>query len=180
MRLETKRLILRQWEDGDAQSLYTYASNPDVGPRAGWPAHTNVEESLGIIRNVLRGKESYAICLKHDGVAVGAIALKLKGNTDLTDKNDECELSYWIGKPFWGQGLVPEAARELLGHAFEDLGMTRVWCAYYEGNSKSKRVQEKLGFMFQWKSEGVEVPLLHETRTGYVNAMTKEEWLLQL
>lgn len=178
--LETKRLILRQWEDGDAQSLYTYARDPDVGLRAGWPAHASVEESLDIIRNVLRCKESYAISLKQDGVAIGAIALKLKGNTDLTDKNDECELGYWIGKPFWGQGLVPEAARELLRHAFEDIGMARVWCAYYEGNSKSKRVQEKLGFIYQWTSKGVEVPLLHETRTEYVNAITKEEWLLQL
>lgn len=95
----------------------------------------------------------------------------------MTEKDDECELGYWIGKPFWGQGLMPEAANELLRHAFEDIGMNKVWCGYYEGNIKSKRVQEKVGFKYQWTSEDIDVPLMHEKRTGHVNALTKEEWL---
>lgn len=73
---------------------------------------------------------------------------------------------------------MPEAVDEILRHAFIDCGMTKVWCAYYEGNSKSKRVQEKCGFKFQWKSENVDVPLMHEKRNGYVNLMTKEDWEL--
>ena len=103
--------------------------------------------------------------------------MKLNGHTDMTEKDDECELGYWIGKPFWGQGLMPEAANELLRHAFEDIGMSKVWCGYYEGNIKSKRVQEKVGFKYQWTSEDIDVPLMHEKRTGHVNALTKEEWL---
>ena len=71
---------------------------------------------------------------------------------------------------------MPEAAREMLRHAFEDLGMTKVWAGYYEGNMKSKRVQEKVGFRYQWKSEGVDVPLMHETRTGYVSCITRDQW----
>lgn len=57
-----------------------------------------------MIRNVFQGKEAYAICRKTDGKAIGAIELKLKGHTDLTDRDDECELGYWLGKPFWGRG----------------------------------------------------------------------------
>ena len=174
--LETKRLILRSWEDGDAEDLYEYAKNPDVGPIAGWPAHQSPEESRGVIKNVLNGREAYAVCLKTDGKAIGAIELKLKGHTDLTERDDECELGYWLGKPFWGQGIMPEAAKEMLRHAFEDLGMTKVWVGYYEGNAKSKRVQEKLGFRYQWKSEGVDVPLMHEKRTGHVSSLTKDQW----
>lgn len=173
---ETERLIMRRWEESDAEDLYIYASDPDVGPIAGWPPHQNVEESHGVIKNVLNGKEAYAICLKEDGKAIGAIELKLNGHTDMTEKDDECELGYWLGKPFWGQGLMPEAAREILRHAFEDIGMSKVWCGYYEGNAKSKRVQEKVGFKYQWTTEGVDVPLMHEKRTGHVNAITKEEW----
>ena len=44
-------------------------------------------------------------------------------------------------------------------------------------NTKSKRVQEKVGFKYQWTTEGVDVPLMHEKRTGHVNAMAKKEWL---
>ena len=53
MILETERLLLRPWEERDAEDLYRYASHPDVGPIAGWPVHTSVENSREIIREVL-------------------------------------------------------------------------------------------------------------------------------
>ena len=175
----TERLILRRWEDSDAEDLFEYAKDPDVGPVAGWPTHQSVDESLDVIRNVLSAAECYAICLKEDGKAIGTIELKLNGHTDMTDRDDECELGYWVGKPFWGRGIMPEAAREMLRHAFEDLGIQRVWYGYYEGNTKSKRVQEKCGFKYQWTTQDVDVPLMHEKRTGHVNLMTKEMWIQQ-
>ena len=174
--LETKRLILRRWEKNDAESLFEYAKDPDVGPIAGWPAHRSVEESRNVIKNVFNGKEAYAICLKTDNKAIGAVELKLNGHTDMTERDDECELGYWLGKPFWGQGIIPEAVKEMLRHAFEDLGIKTVWVGYYEGNIKSKRVQEKCGFRYRWKSEDVAVPLLHEKRTGHVSSMTRDQW----
>ena len=94
----------------------------------------------------------------------------------MTDRDDECELGYWLGKPFWGQGLIPEAARELLRYAFETLGMRAVWCGYYDGNDKSRRVQEKLGFVYQHKTEGIAVTLMNEIRTGHTNRMTRQHW----
>ena len=60
--------------------------------------------------------------------------------------------------------------------AFVDLGMSKVWCGYYDGNLKSKRVQEKLGFRYQWTAEDVDVPLMHEKRTVHASCMTKAEW----
>ena len=174
--LMTQRLILRRWNQKDAEDLYRYACDPDVGPIAGWPPHKNPDESRAVIRDVLNGREAYAICLKEDGRAIGAIELKLNGHTDLTDRDDECEMGYWLGKPFWGRGIVPEAVTEMLRRAFEDIGMQKVWVGYYEGNSKSKRVQEKCRFRFQRKSEGVDVPLMQEKRTGYVSSLTRDQW----
>lgn len=174
--IETKRLLLRPWQEEDAEALYKYAKDPDIGPSAGWPSHTSVENSRDIIRTVFSAPETYAVCLK-DGSPIGSIGLKLKGYTDMTDREDECELGYWIGKPFWGQGMIPEASRALLRRAFEDLGMRAVWCGYYEGNEKSKRVQEKLGFVYQYTTEGLELFLLNEFRTGHTNLMTREHWV---
>lgn len=173
--MQTKRLILRAWQEADAESLYAYAKDPDIGLPAGWPPHKSVEDSRGVIRYVLSAPQTYAVCLE-DGSPIGSIGLKLKGSTDMTDREDECELGYWIGKPFWGQGLIPEAAEELLRHAFEELGMRAVWCGYYEGNVKSRRVQEKLGFVYQHTTEGLELPLLGELRTGHTMLLTKERW----
>ena len=57
MILETKRLILRPWKVDDAEDLYRYASDPDVGPPAGWPPPTSVENSRDIIKTVLSKPE---------------------------------------------------------------------------------------------------------------------------
>ena len=174
--LQTERLTLRKWRETDADSLYEYAKDPDVGPIAGWPPYKSREESLDVIRNVLCGAECYAICEKGSDKAIGAIELRLNGHTDMTDRDDECELGYWLGKPFWGRGYMPEAAGELLRHGFEDLGMRKIWCGYYDGNGKSKRVQEKLGFQYHHTCESVPVPMMNEFRIGYTNVMTKERW----
>lgn len=176
MILETDRLILRPWEETDAESLYEYVKDPAVGPVAGWPPHKSVAESLDVIRTVFNGPQCYAICEKQTNRAIGAIELKLNGHTDMTTKEDECELGYWLGKPFWGRGYVPEAGRTLLRYGFETLGMTTVWCGYYDGNTKSKRVQEKLGFVYHHTCENVDVPLLQETRIGHTSVLTKEMW----
>ena len=173
--LKTKRITLRPWQESDAESLYEYAKDPAIGLSAGWPPHTSVENSRDIIRQVLSAPQTYAVCLA-DGKAVGSVGLKLKGQTDMTDREDECELGYWIGRPFWGQGLIPEACTALLKYAFEELGMAAVWCGYYDGNEKSRRVQEKLGFRFHHTAEGLEVPLLGEIRTGHASLLTREQW----
>ena len=174
--METERLILRRWKDADAASLYEYAKNPAVGPIAGWPPHKSIEESKEVIRNVFNGAECYAICEKDNNTAIGAIELMLNGHTDMTERDDECELGYWIGQPFWGRGYVPEAAEMLLRRAFQELGMTTVWCGYYDGNQKSKRVQEKLGFVFHHTCNEVPVPLLNEVRIGHTSVLTKKQW----
>lgn len=174
--LETERLILRKWTNADAESLFHYAKDPAVGPAAGWQPHQSVEESRNVIRNLLNGAECYAICEKGSDEAIGSIELRLNGHTDMTDRDDECELGYWLGKPFWGRGYMPEAAKEILRHGFEDLGMNVIWCGYYDGNQKSKRVQEKLGFTYHHTCQKVPVPQMHEVRVGHTNQMTKEQW----
>ena len=178
MILKTRRLLLRPWREADAESLFEYASDPDIGPIAGWPAHKSVEESLDVIRKVFNADECYAICEKENGKAIGSIALKRNGHTDMTERDDECELGYWLGKPFWGRGYMPEAGKELLRHGFEDLGMRAIWCGYYEGNDKSRRVQEKLGFTYHHRCDEVPVPLMNEIRIGHTNCMTREQWEL--
>ena len=66
----------------------------------------------------------------------------------------------------------------LLGgiYAFEELGMQRIWCGHYDGNVKSRRVMEKLGFVYHHTTPGIELKLLGEVRTGHVLLLTKEQW----
>jgi RimJ/RimL family protein N-acetyltransferase len=172
--LETKRLILRPWREDDAGELYEYASHPDVGPIAGWPPHTSVENSREIIRTVLSAEENYAVVLKSTGKPVGSVGIH-KGVAEGKGEN-EAEIGYWIGVSYWGQGLIPEAVRELTRHVFEDLGLLALWCGYYDGNEKSKRVQEKCGFAYHHTEYDKPCPMIDETRTEHFTRLTRQAW----
>ena len=175
MILETNRLMLRPWSETDATDLFVQASHPEVGPAAGWPVHQSVEESREIIKTVLSQPESYALVLKETGQVIGSIGLMIgkKGGLELADS--EAEIGYWIGHSFWGQGLVPEASQVLLDYGFSQLNLEKIWCRAFVENSKSLRVQEKLGFIYQYLLEDVHFPLIDEVRTERVSLLTREE-----
>lgn len=107
MIIETERLILRPWKESDAESLFEYARNPEVGPIAGWPVHISVNDSLNIIKNVLSANETYAVCLKTDNKAIGSIGLIPPAQSHARASNTEIEVGYWIGVPYWGNGYIP-------------------------------------------------------------------------
>lgn len=176
MILETERLILRSWEERDAESLFEYAKDPDVGPIAGWPVHTSVENSLDIIRNVLAVPETYAVCLKSDNKAIGSVGLIIGKSSNLDINDNEGEIGYWVGKPFWGRGLIPEAVREIIRHGFVDLDMPILWCGYFDGNIKSKRCQEKCGFTYHHTNKDIYWALTDEIKTEHVTCLTREQW----
>ena len=176
MILETGRLILRRWEEADAEELYQYAKDPAVGPIAGWPPHTSVENSREIIRDVLTAPETYAVVLKETGKPVGSIGIMFGKNGNAPMGEQEAEIGYWIGVPYWGQGLIPEAVRELLRRCFEDLNCTAGWCGYYDGNLKSKRVQEKCGFRYHHTEKDKLCELMGDIRTEHFTYLTKENW----
>lgn len=174
--IETERLILRPWKESDAESLYEYAKDPEVGPIAGWPAHTSVENSLEIIKNVLSEDETYAVCLKSDNKAIGSIGLFPPTQAQITVSDTEIEVGYWIGVPFWGNGYIPEAVRALQKYAFEELGCTAMWCGHYDGNEKSRRCQEKCGFKYHHTEENKPCKLLGGFRTEHYTRITRNEW----
>lgn len=176
MILQTERLILRPWNETDAESLYEYAKDERVGPIAGWPAHTSVENSREIIKNVLSAPETYAVCLKEDNRAVGSIGLMIGKNSNLDLPENEGEIGYWIGVPFWGQGLIPEAVRELIRYAFVDLGIETLWCGYFDGNEKSKRCQEKCGFVWHHTDKDIYWKVTGDIRTEHITRLLKDEW----
>jgi len=174
--IETKRLLLRPWREEDAASLFRYAQDPDIGPIAGWPPHKSVKESLEIIKTVFAAPETYAVVLKETGEAIGCCGIMRSNSLHSADMESyEAEIGYWIGKPYWGQGLIPEAVMVLLGRCFNELSISSVWCVYYDGNSKSRRVCEKCGFIYHHTNEAVTSPL-GDVRTEHCYRMTIQDY----
>ena len=98
MIFETKRLVIRPWEEADAEECNKYARDPQVGPVAGWPPHTSVENTRQIIRDVLMVPETYAIVLKETGLPVGSIGLH---QNNLAKGEDETEHISLMTKEEW-------------------------------------------------------------------------------
>ena len=120
MNLHTDRILLRPWLESDAETLYKYASDPEVGPRAGWPPHKSVEESLNIIRTVFSVDTMWAVVWKETGEAIGCVGYLPASASNLKIADDQCEVGYWIA---------------------------RLWGDYFPENPASGRVMEKCGFV---------------------------------
>lgn len=176
MFLYTQRLILRPWAESDAEMLYIYASDPEIGPLCGWPPHTGVDNSRDIIKGVLSEPEQYAAVTRGDGRLAGSVCIKFPSDSLPHIKQGQGELGCWLGRPFWGRGLIPEALRSLAGHAFEDLGLTGLWYGHINGNNNSKRVAEKLGFTYSHTGENIPFPLMGTSQTIRYYFLSSEGW----
>ena len=148
--LETERLLLREWQVEDANDVYAYAKSELVGPRAGWKPHTSVDESKEIIAMFIRAHDTLAIVNKQNNTVVGSIGLH---KTRKTMHETDFELGYVLSEDYWGQGIIPEAAKAVIAYAKEELGCKRMLVAHFPGNEQSKRVIEKLGFTYAEKQE---------------------------
>lgn len=176
MFLETSSLCLRPWQETDAENLYELAKNPNIGPVAGWPIHTSVENSMQIIREVLSAEYTFAVTIKHEDKVVGSIGLMIGEKSNLGIGADEAEIGYWIGEPFWGYGYIPEAVRELIRYAFKEVNISTIWCGYFDENQNSKRVNVKCGFRFHHTEHDKFWPLINESKTQHITCLSREEW----
>ena len=146
--MDTNRIILRPWCDSDAEVLYKWASDPDVGPRAGWAPHQSVEESLEIIRTVFNDAlHTWAIELKETGEAIGAMGYGPSCECDLPAREGEPLIGYWVAKPYWNKGICTEALRLMLDHIRETTDIKSLISGHFVDNPASGRVMEKCGFV---------------------------------
>lgn len=144
--METERILLRPWRESDAETLYKYASDPEVGPRAGWPPHKSVEESREIIRTLFTNDHTWAIELKETGEAIGCMGYYPYGESNIQIGENDAEAGYWVARPFWNQGICTEALRLLINYCFVEKGFSVLWSDFFVDNPASGRVMEKCGF----------------------------------
>lgn len=145
--LDTERLVLRPWRESDAGALFKYASDPDVGPRAGWPPLKSVEESLTMINTVFSGEGMWAVELKETSEAIGCVGYLPASASNLEIEDNQCEVGYWIAKPYWNKGYCTEALMAIIDHCFNSLGFIVFWGDYFPENPASGKVMKKCGFL---------------------------------
>ena len=173
--LHTERLTLRPWTEEDLDDLFEYASVPGVGEMAGWQHHSDRWVSQTILKHFIEGKKTFA--LDYHGKAIGSLGIEKydeKRFPEFAEKRCR-EIGFVLSQTFWGQGLMPEAVREVLRYLFEDLALDVVFCGHFLRNERSERAQEKCGFHHYAFGQ-------YETKMGIkeddeVNILTRDEWL---
>ena len=174
--METERLILRPWVETDAEALYKYASDPEVGPRAGWPPHQSVEESREIINGIFGGEGMWAVELKETGEPIGCVGYLTAECSNLPIADDEAEVGYWIAKPYWNQGICTEAMKAIVDYCFEIKGFKKLWGDYFPTNPPSGKVMEKCEFADTGRETTCPNLLVGSTQPVKILCLTREEW----
>lgn len=186
--LETDRLILRELLQEDATYIAEKISPLNVSRYLAVVPHPyKLEHAQEFIGNILleQGKEKrkgyeLAITMKPMNCtaqtepleAIGIIALK---NIDYF--NQTAELGYWLGKDYWGQGLVPEAAKKMLEFAFNELKLNRINVKAAIENKASNRVIQKLGFVFEGtKKQEMRSRATNKLHDANEYGLLKEDW----
>lgn len=174
MRLETKRLIIRDWKLSDSADMYEYAKSELVGPNAGWNIHADEEESKKIIKMFIEQGTEYAIELKSKNKVIGGCGLKeLKPDENLS-KLEQRELGYVLNPAYWGNGYMTEIVLDLIKFCFEELKMDLVWCAHFDWNEKSKRVIERCGFKCKFEKIEHKALINKDVKALYYNIEKSE------
>lgn len=148
--LETERLILRRYTVNDAAHMYkNWASDPEVTRYLTWPTHTSEDVTRAVLEDWVPKYEQpdtyhWGLELKSAGELIGDIAV-----VDIDEEVGEAGLGWCMGRAWWGQGLMPEAAKAVLRYLFDEAGFNRVFAKHDIENPKSGRVMQKIGMTYE-------------------------------
>lgn len=145
--LESHRLILRPWKISDLDDLHDFMSNKEVANLAGFNVKNRKDESLNILKQFIIDSSNslWAIELKNINKAIGWIELHEYPNR--IDKNSK-EIGCVLSQKYWGQGLMPEALKQVLYYGFNEQKLNSIICSHFVNNNQSKRVIEKCSFKY--------------------------------
>ncbi len=145
MRLETERLVLREFRAEDFGAVHAYGSDPEVVRFMPWGPNT-AEETREFIQRKLdeqaadpRPTFDIAVVERVSGQVLGSVGLRL--NAERT----QAALGYCYARHAWGRGIATEAARAMLRFGFEELSLHRIYATCDAENIDSARVLDKLG-----------------------------------
>lgn len=146
--LTTARLRLRPIRRGDAPRVRALCNNWNVArmlSRVPYPNPVEVVEAwTGAQAAARESGLSYNFAIMHkDGEPPDGL-IGVVGVSRCDDGG--YEIGYWLGEPWWGQGLMTEAVGRVVDFARADLGLDRLRSDYFADNPASGRIQEKCGF----------------------------------
>ncbi len=169
--IETDRLILRKFVNGDLADLYAYGKLDTVGPKAGWMPHPSLEHSQKILNHFIAGNDVYALYLKSENKVIGSVGLH---QTKLGEYGEVYELGYVLSTFYEGKGYMFEAVKAVLDYAFKELNLDRIYVGHFLENDRSKNLINK--FNFQYLNDYDYESRDYGIKRSKIYCMTKEDY----
>lgn len=140
---------LRPWREADAAAIVPHADDMLVARnlRDVFPNPYTLADGEAYVRACMEreGQDRLCRCIEVDGQAAGSIGLFL--GSDVYRRS--AEVGYWLGRPFWGQGIMTDAVRAMCALGFGTWDIVRIHGSPYARNAGSRRVLEKAGFQLE-------------------------------
>jgi len=142
---------LRPWTLDDLPNLVQYANNFEIAKNLmdRFPHPYTEEAGRKFISMAMQDNPTCIFAIDVNGEAVGAIGLHPQ--MDVYRKN--AEMGYWLAQPYWGQGIMPQAVKQMVDYGFRSFDITRIFARPYGPNIGSQRVLEKAGFRLEARLE---------------------------
>lgn len=150
VKIETQRLVLRPFEEADAEVMYrNWAGNDNVTRYLTWPTHDSVEVTKAVIASWIEqyaNLQCYEWCIEYkvNHQAIGSISV-----VALDEAVEAAEIGYCIGEDFWSKGITAEALKAVMKFLFEDVGFNRIAAKHDPRNPNSGKVMEKCGLRYE-------------------------------
>ena len=138
---------LRYWTYDDLESVFHNASNPDIIRFMSDEFPNSIEKWKTFIDYATNDKTVLYLAIEIGGNAVGGIGITPQKGI----KRKNAELGYWLGKDYWGQGVITEAINEIVKLSFEKFEINRIYATPFETNIASHKALEKAGFILEAK-----------------------------
>ena len=140
---------LRYWTYDDLESVFHNANSPDIIRFMSDEFPNSIEKWKTFIDYTVNDKTVLYLAIEIGGNAVGGIGITPQKGI----KRKNAELGYWLGKDYWGQGVMTKAINEIIKLSFEKFEINRIYATPFETNVASHKVLEKAGFILEAKFE---------------------------
>lgn len=172
----TDRLRLRKPTAADIPSILEYANNPKIEEMTlSFPYPYYEKDAISWLDRANKGLKDqsnyiFAICLLETNEFVGGIGF------DIDQKHNRAELGFWVGEPFWNQGYITEATKEVLRFGFEEVGLHKIYAHHMIDNPASGKVMTKNGMIKEGQLKD-HIKKGDQYKSVVLYRLTKEEYV---
>lgn len=149
--LNTERLFLRPLQADDVDLIWPYISDPEISRFMAWEAHFEKSQTIDFLNAEVARREAgrgvtWGIFMDENFCGIASLIALMWSYRSLI--YNKAELAYWLGRQYWGQGIMTEAIDQIMHFGFQELKLHKICVSHFSPNSSSEKLIKRLGFRY--------------------------------